>query len=141
MNDTDKIDHNAYLCHSLKHEQGAILIFEEALLFAIDRAELTDTAKAALEEVGKILRELPEHATFIVHGHTDNTGTPDHNMELSGDRAAGVRHFLINHVQLFNVQAEGFGEMRPRANNGSAVGRALNRRVEIIVSGATNSGS
>jgi outer membrane protein OmpA-like peptidoglycan-associated protein len=73
-----------------------------------------------------------------VEGHTDNVGTEEYNQKLSEQRAEAVRGFLVgNGVSQQKVTAQGFGKTQPVASNDSAAGRQKNRRVELIVNGAS----
>ena len=65
-------------------------------------------------------------------GYTDNTGDKAKNLQLSKDRAAAVKNYLISKgVDPVNVESKGYGDADPIATNKTAAGRAKNRRVEI----------
>jgi outer membrane protein OmpA-like peptidoglycan-associated protein len=69
-----------------------------------------------------------------VYGHTDDTGTPEANQKLSEDRANAVKNYLISKGLGSNrVEAKGYGETQPIAENSNASGRAKNRRVQIVL--------
>ena len=69
-------------------------------------------------------------------GYTDSTGSPEMNQKLSENRAGAVKDFLVTQgVQINNITAAGYGEAKPVADNGTASGRAQNRRVQLVVSG------
>ena len=71
-----------------------------------------------------------------VEGFTDSIGSDEYNLELSEKRADSVRAYLIsNGVSPDHVTAQGFGKSNPVADNDTAEGRKLNRRVDMIVSG------
>jgi outer membrane protein OmpA-like peptidoglycan-associated protein len=71
---------------------------------------------------------------LTVEGHTDSQGSKSYNMDLSQRRADAVRRYLIQRdYQGDRIKARGLGEGQPVADNGSAEGRANNRRVEIII--------
>ena len=71
-----------------------------------------------------------------IEGHTDNTGSEELNQSLSERRAMAVRDFLVEQgVNASSITVRGLGESEPVASNDTAVGRQLNRRVEMIVSG------
>ena len=73
---------------------------------------------------------------FKIEGHTDSTGAPATNNELSLKRAISVRDYLIGQkIRASQIDAEGLGSSRPEADNETADGRARNRRVEIVISG------
>jgi OOP family OmpA-OmpF porin len=69
---------------------------------------------------------------FVLNGYASAEGTPDHNMELSIQRANSVKLYLVNSgVPGANLTAKGLGESNPVADNSTEEGRILNRRVEI----------
>jgi len=71
-----------------------------------------------------------------VDGYTDNTGSDEINERLSQQRADAVKAFLLQEGRPENlVTAQGFGPADPVAPNDSSIGRAMNRRVEIVISG------
>ncbi len=70
----------------------------------------------------------------IIEGHADSTHTEDYNLELSLRRALAVVEWLIEHgVDPKRLEAKGYGESRPVADNSTLEGRALNRRVEMVL--------
>ena len=71
-----------------------------------------------------------------VEGHTDDVGSDDANQRLSERRGESVRAYLVQQgIASATVGTIGLGETKPVATNGTAAGRQLNRRVELIVSG------
>jgi len=98
-----------------------------ALGQAIIRLESFDTLDRTLER----LTLCPdEHVR--VEGHSDSTGPEDLNLQLSRDRAAAVRTYLVEAgIDAARVTAAGLGGERPIATNDTRAGRVLNRRVEI----------
>lgn len=80
----------------------------------------------------KLLAESPD-LRLAVQGHTDNTSTPAHNQQLSEARARAVAASLTAQgVAAGRLQAAGFGQTRPLADNATDAGRARNRRVELV---------
>jgi outer membrane protein OmpA-like peptidoglycan-associated protein len=74
--------------------------------------------------------------TIEVAGHTDNSGAPDMNMQLSQARADAVAAYLGEQgVARARLTAHGYGSARPRADNATPAGQAANRRIEFNVSG------
>jgi len=67
---------------------------------------------------------------FLIYGHTDSNASDEYNMRLSNRRANMVAG-IAQDAGMRVVDVRGFGERRPRADNGSHAGRAQNRRVEI----------
>jgi len=105
------------------------------VLFALNKATLRPDAKIKLARVAGIIMAYPD-LKLEIDGYTDSTGTVQYNEQLSQQRAATVRDFLISQgVPVSNVVARGFGESNPIGSNATAQGRQLNRRVELVVSG------
>jgi hypothetical protein len=100
--------------------------------FDLDSAAIRPGSRAVLEDVARALAEHPDWR-LAIEGHTDATGTAAHNQELSGARAAAVRdHLVARGLGAERLRATGFGASRPVADNATALGRARNRRVEIV---------
>lgn len=102
------------------------------ILFDIDKTNLKPESKKTLDEVAKLLQSDPT-LKLEVAGHTDNTGSADHNMELSSGRAAAVVDALVTSygIDKSRLVAKGYGDTMPVAPNDTAEGRAKNRRVEL----------
>jgi outer membrane protein OmpA-like peptidoglycan-associated protein len=109
-------------------------------LFATGRADLTPGTKRRLTNAADILRGPPNERVVVVEGHTDSTGRPPFNQELSQRRAAAARDYLVEQgVGSERIVTREFGPSKPVASNGTAEGRQQNRRVEIIVQQPTTS--
>lgn len=107
--------------------------FQSNLLFDVDSAIVRSSGQATLDQVGSVLTEHPKTAV-IVQGHTDSTGSEQHNQELSERRGASVEAHLIGRgVDSGRITAVGYGEGHPVASNETASGRQLNRRVDILL--------
>ena len=105
------------------------------ILFDVDSAALRSQSQQTLRDLAVNFRQYPGEA-FDIEGHTDSTGTDEHNMTLSQRRADSVAGYLIDQgVTSSQVTARGYGEMRPKATNDTPEGRQLNRRVEIHIRG------
>ena len=96
-------------------------------------AELTDVAIIILDLLADILLEY-EGVQMRVQVHTDNVGTPEHNLRLSKKRANTIKNYLISlNVNATRIYAQGFGESKPITSNETSNGRARNRRVGISI--------
>lgn len=92
-------------------------------------------ALPALEAVLEALQAAPGVA-YLIEGHTDSQGSAEHNDELSRRRAQAIVDWLVEQgVDRALLRAEGYGAARPVADNSTGTGRALNRRVEVVVDG------
>jgi len=99
--------------------------------FEFDKSRLTVKADSLLDLVAISLKRRPDVKVEVV-GHCDWVGTEAYNQRLSIRRAEAVRDYLISKgVQAENLTFTGFGETKPMADNKTAEGRALNRRVEL----------
>lgn len=106
-----------------------------AVYFDVDKALIKPAGKRFLDSLSVSLR-LKKIMLIQVTGHTDNTGTKEHNRNLSMQRAVSVRDYLVSdNIQPENgFQVEGKADDEPLADNSSAAGREKNRRVALIVS-------
>ncbi len=130
------IDHS-YILTYVFTPKPVVKVFEEVALFDVDKAEL----KPAGQEQIKAYREeakadLSRADKIRISGHTDNTGSADHNKKLSQQRAEAVRNYLVSiGADANKIEAVGEGMSRPVADNRTKEGRAKNRRVEVEVVG------
>jgi outer membrane protein OmpA-like peptidoglycan-associated protein len=107
------------------------------VLFDTNKYTLKPNAQVSLAKVSTILTLYP-NLKVQVEGYTDSTGTPAYNQTLSENRADSVRNFLVqNGVQQGGVTAQGYGATNFVADNATAAGRQQNRRVNLVVSGAS----
>jgi outer membrane protein OmpA-like peptidoglycan-associated protein len=106
------------------------------VLFETGKYALSSDAQLKLAKLSGIIQAHPG-LNLAIEGYTDTTGTAEFNMTLSQQRADTVRTFLITQgLSPDTITAKGLGESNPIADNSTAAGRKLNRRVEIIVSGS-----
>ncbi|QHS53814.1 OmpA family protein [Edaphobacter sp. 12200R-103] len=106
------------------------------VLFATGKYALKPSTQISLAKVAGILQSYPG-LKLQVEGYTDNTGSEQFNQKLSENRAGAVRDFLVSQgVSPDNIVATGYGMAKPVADNNTSKGRALNRRVQLVVSGA-----
>jgi outer membrane protein OmpA-like peptidoglycan-associated protein len=105
------------------------------ILFASGKYQLSQNANLALAKLSGVILAHPG-LTLKIAGYTDSTGGDQFNLKLSGQRADGVRTFLVQQgLNPETVPSTGMGSADPVASNDSSVGRQQNRRVEIVVSG------
>jgi outer membrane protein OmpA-like peptidoglycan-associated protein len=84
-----------------------------------------------LDAMANVLKNYP-NSNFLIEGHTDSDGTNEYNQGLSDDRAAAVKEALVSRgISASRLTTVGFGETSPVATNGTAAGKALNRRTEV----------
>jgi outer membrane protein OmpA-like peptidoglycan-associated protein len=117
-----------------QEDRGLVITLSGSVLFASAKFELLSSAQETLSNVAAALAKGDPNRKIVVQGYTDSQGAEAYNMTLSQNRAETVRGFLISHgIPADRVSAQGFGPASPVATNGTAEGRANNRRVEIVV--------
>ncbi|MGB5662034.1 OmpA family protein, partial [Eudoraea sp.] len=105
--------------------------YAKTILFDTGKATIKERSEEVLKNIVAILEEY-SYARFSIDGHTDSVGSDALNQKLSEERAYSVMNFLIeNGIASNRLEATGYGEARPLADNGTASGRKTNRRVEI----------
>jgi outer membrane protein OmpA-like peptidoglycan-associated protein len=116
-------------------EETLRISFDSDILFAVDSSVLSNTSKRSLDEFALVMQEYPKTA-ILVQGYTDSTGSEEHNLALSQRRAQSVQnHLSLRGVDDSRMNAIGYGEDYPVADNTTEAGRQQNRRVEILVKG------
>lgn len=106
----------------------------DGVAFEAGSAKLTDASAPVLTQAAELLRARPD-LRFLVVGHTDDQGPLDVNLELSRKRAEAVAAKLASAEGVTAAQLipYGVGFLSPRASNATEAGRALNRRVELVL--------
>jgi outer membrane protein OmpA-like peptidoglycan-associated protein len=105
------------------------------IFFDTDKYILKDESLAELQKLLGFLQNNPR-LKIEISGHTDNIGTADHNLELSGNRAKAVYQYLLQHdIDKTRLSYTGFGFSQPIDLNTTELGRANNRRTEFKVLG------
>jgi len=99
--------------------------------FDFDSSVLKTESYATLDRLAKDLRE--SNASVTLDGHASAEGTAEYNLQLSKDRSAAVKQYLVNAgVSAARITANGYGDTRPITSNATEQGRILNRRVEVV---------
>lgn len=110
-----------------------ILNMPSDITFDVNQSEIKPGFYETLNSVAIVLDEF-DKTNVSVYGHADSTGPEDYNMQLSQRRALSVSNYLAAQgVSAGRLQAIGFGESRPIADNSTDAGRSANRRVEIVI--------
>jgi len=106
--------------------------------FQTNSAEILPDSNSLLEQLADQINRHPEVTAIEIQGHTDNQGQPAANQTLSDNRAAAVRDALVRlGVAADRLTSRGYGQTRPIRPNLTAVGRAANRRVEVVITQRT----
>ncbi len=103
------------------------------IFFDVDKFDLKPESFTELQEVIRVLVQNPQ-MVIEISGHTDNTGSAAHNIELSKNRAASViAHLVGKGIDRKRLSSVGFGSSQAAETNETAEGRALNRRIEMKI--------
>jgi outer membrane protein OmpA-like peptidoglycan-associated protein len=109
------------------------LIMPGNITFATNSSNINTNFTSVLNSVALVLEEYNK-TLVVVSGHTDSSGSVQHNQKLSEDRAGSVANYLRGQkIMSDRLEIVGFGEGEPVANNQTVEGRELNRRVEITL--------
>jgi outer membrane protein OmpA-like peptidoglycan-associated protein len=104
--------------------------------------KVTEDSQTILDEIAKVMNDHPEVKKVRIEGHTDNQGDAAHNLSLSHKRANNIMHYLVAHgVDANRLDAKGFGDTKPIADNATDEGRAQNRRVVFVIVERSDKGS
>ena len=115
-----------------KDARGIILSMSD-ILFAVNKADLKADLKTSLAKVAGIL-SVYQQFNVSIEGNTDNTGSEEHNMKLSQQRADNVKAFLVEQgIAEDRLTAKGLGMTAPVADNSTKEGRQKNRRVDLVI--------
>jgi outer membrane protein OmpA-like peptidoglycan-associated protein len=110
------------------------VLADDKVKFAVDQAELSPDAKAALDGFADKLRADNQNVYIEIQGHTDNVGGEEYNLKLGERRAEAVRRYLSTKgVPLHRMAVISYGESEPVSDNSNREGRAQNRRVVLVV--------
>ena len=118
-------------------EEGVSLVLQDSILFESAEADILDTGKPFLDEVGTLLKNIPNDVR--VEGHTDTRPISNYrypsNWELSGARAGSVVRYFIEEHQLDEARflIGGYGDTRPVTKENNEDAWRENRRVEIVI--------
>jgi|GEM_PF-951877 len=102
--------------------------------FETNKAAIKEDAetKEILQTVAEVLKENPQITKLRIDGHTDDSGTSEHNHKLSQARADSIIEWLVkNGVDKSRLEAKGWGEEHPVAKNDTPANKEMNRRVEF----------
>jgi outer membrane protein OmpA-like peptidoglycan-associated protein len=112
------------------------VLTDEKVRFGFDKAELSEEARAALDQFATQLKGEYNRDVYVeIQGHTDATGSDQYNIELGLERAEAVRRYLNQQhgIPLHRISVISYGEAEPISDNTSRDGRAQNRRVVLVV--------
>lgn len=114
-------------------QNGKVMVRLKGLQFPTGKDTLGPRNQALLNKVESALEQV-DPAKIIIEGHTDNTGNPDINTQLSQKRAQAVENFLQKgNMAEVEMEAVGKGSGNPISDNKTAKGRAENRRIDLVI--------
>ena len=121
---------------SIRRDARGTIVSLADILFDFDKATLKRDVEFNLVKIATILNQFAE-MKILIEGHTDAIGSDEYNLGLSQRRAQAVNDFLVSQdVVAARLSAEGYGEGRPVADNGTEEGRQKNRRVDLVIQDA-----
>jgi len=112
-----------------------VTLSNDKVRFPVNKAEISDEAKAMIDEAVAPLVQANRGVYFEIEGHTDSTGDAAYNQKLGEERAMAVRDYIAKKhaVALSRLNVISYGEEKPVADNKTRDGRAQNRRVVIRI--------
>lgn len=118
---------------ALKTDRGMVITLGD-VLFEFNRAEVKPSAQERMVQLANFLKQYPDRRVSI-EGHTDNIGSAAYNIELSQRRADAVKtQLIIQGIAADRISTIGYGKDFPVAANDTDTNRAINRRVEVVIS-------
>jgi len=104
------------------------------LTFPVGKAVIEPQFYQLLTKVQDAIQQFP-NCKVSIEGHTDSRGSDKKNQELSEERAMSIKHYILANMKISEsrLSAVGYGESRPIASNDNSVGRAKNRRIDILI--------
>ncbi len=113
--------------------EGIKITFDSGILFDVNKSDLRSEARNNITSLAKILNKYSD-TQILIEGHTDSTGSFDHNQVLSQQRAQSVADYATaQNVAPARIITKGYGPTQPIASNSTVDGRQQNRRVEIAI--------
>lgn len=117
-------------------DRGLVMTLGD-IMFETGKHELRSGTTSNLDKLAAFLTRYEDRSVEI-EGHTDNIGSADYNLYLSGQRADSVAAYLMAQgIDRNRLSSASMGEERPASNNNTSTGRQENRRVEVIISNET----
>ncbi len=116
-------------------QRNQLVIRLKAMQFPVGTAVISPENFALLSKVQRAIQTF-DGPSVVVEGHTDSTGSDEINQALSTQRAEAVSTYLVANktIQADKIDSKGFGPTRPLASNTTPEGRAINRRIDVVIS-------
>jgi len=115
-------------------QKNQLVIRLKAIKFPVGTAVILSENYSLLSKVQRSIQIFDGPST-VVEGHTDSTGSDEINQVLSNQRADAVRNYLVANKTIpgDKIDSRGYGSSRPLASNATPEGRAINRRIDVII--------
>ena len=119
---------------AIQREGNALaLTFKSDFTFSVNSSSIRPGLYTEIDRIAQVLSSYPQ-TTIVVTGHTDSSGSESYNQQLSERRAQSVKNALVQRgIAAERIQAIGYGESAPIADNNTESGRQKNRRVEVRI--------
>jgi outer membrane protein OmpA-like peptidoglycan-associated protein len=122
-------------------DNSLVVGMTSATTFDIDSATIKPGFYSTMDKISGVVNKYGK-TQLVIAGYTDDTGTAEHNLDLSRRRAGSVESYLLaDSVAPQRLSSIGYGEDRPAMSNATEYGRTLNRRVEITIIPVVDEGS
>ena len=116
------------------HLEGDEIVVNDVIHFDIDSPRVWPDSYPLMKKLAELVVSHPEIISLDIEGHADETGSTEHNMVLSKQRAEAVKWMLVQfHISPKRITTHAYGENRPRVNGHDATAHRENRRVEFLV--------
>jgi len=113
--------------------RGVIVTLPGSIYFNVNKADVKPAMQEQLVKIARALAAVPDQ-NLLIEGHTDSDGASEYNLSLSELRAQSVQKILLSGgIADERMKIKGYGETKPIADNATPVGKAQNRRVEIVL--------
>jgi outer membrane protein OmpA-like peptidoglycan-associated protein len=118
--------------YTIKYRPAEVFTLDN-VYFDVNKAKLRADSYKELNELVNYL-ERKKHIRIEIAGHTDNVGSEEANQKLSQQRAESVKQYLVSKgIDAGRIEAKGYGESKPVADNNSKEGKQKNRRTEVHI--------
>lgn len=129
------VEVQAQLDASLVTLTDKAIVIHDKVYFETAKAVIKTESHELLRQVARVMLEHPEIQKVSVEGHADSRGSSSYNLQLSDQRAAAVRAFLISQgVSALRLESQGYGEEKPIVDEATEEAWEKNRRVEFVIS-------
>jgi len=132
----DRVENNYVIHPEAPVPETGTIVIEQDIDFATNETTIQPEFEPILE-LGASLLNLNPRITMLIEGHTDSEGDPAYNRTLSLGRAMSIVEWLVvrGGIDTARLEARGYGDEEPIADNATEEGRALNRRIEVTIFG------